>query len=355
MSDFPIFLTSPPQVQKDNLTFGVELEFAVATIPLHGVDPHPHDCRQVIGLGSGSERLRYDNMKSHIVQTLHRANIFAEAGTISTTTINKHAWLIKTDSTIRSPDDGGKYQWYAIEICSPPFYYSLQALHEVGLVCQVLKDTYRISVNQSCGTHVHVGNANKGFQFETIRRLMATVFTFEEQFESIHPKHRRENVKMCPSLRRSSELRRNNMEGNNLDLDAALNDLIIMDADFAQLEDLLAPGSSSQQGGSRGAYFVGDVAGQFELGGPGNKRTIEFRQHKGTLDFEELELWIKFCVQLVMFADEVPSRTLFPFLRKHISDGVNKFPLEQVLGKLGMPLLAWAYGRKNSDGEWDGE
>jgi hypothetical protein len=53
-----------------------------------------------------------------------------------------------------------------------------------------------------------VGNAQKGFSDEVIQNLMATVFTFEDQFSTIHPPHRRNNRVMCPSFRKQTELAR---------------------------------------------------------------------------------------------------------------------------------------------------
>ena len=101
----------------------------------------------------------------------------------------------------------------------------------------------------------------------------------------------------------------------------------------------------SHEGGTRLAYHLGDVGGEMPISCL-YRRTVEFRQHKGSLDFEELELWIRFCVQLMMFADSIEKAKLAPFLRFNIGMGVEGCPLDFVLERLGMPWLAYHYPKK---------
>jgi hypothetical protein len=106
--------------------------------------------------------------------------------------------------------------------------------------------------------------------------------------------------------------------------------------------------TASASGGWKIAYHLGDV--EYRLDGSGNgshkKRTIEFRQHRSTLDFDAVENWVRFCVLLVNFADVVDDGVLEGWLRRHIGDVPAEYPLARVLEKMGMPWLAYWYPLK---------
>lgn len=55
---------------------------------------------------------------------------------------------------------------------------------------------------------------------------------------------------------------------------------------------------------------------------------------------------IEFCVHLVEFADDVTDDVLHPFLRKHIEETPEQYPLEKVLCKLSRPYLSKWYPRQ---------
>ena len=50
--DSPLAHYEPP-LQKNNLTFGVEIEFALATAPASGIDPEPHLGGQILVCQTG--------------------------------------------------------------------------------------------------------------------------------------------------------------------------------------------------------------------------------------------------------------------------------------------------------------
>lgn len=182
------------------LTFGVEIEFALATV-LHKEasgrgkneeDPDPSDPRSVFGLTTGVHSKEADNVRENIAKTLRE-----QAGVVANTSIGTldsprvEAWVIDTDVTITVPDD--KYLYHKIEIKSPPYYFSPEALMTVKQVCQVLSQNYRISCKRSGALHVHGGNGFDGFLVETVRLFMATIWTYEPILEKLHPENRRKN------------------------------------------------------------------------------------------------------------------------------------------------------------------
>ena len=50
------------------------------------------------------------------------------------------------------------------------------------------------------------------------------------------------------------------------------------------------------------------------------KKTIEFRQHQGSLDSEAIMHWAKTCVGLVEFARTIAPEELRTFLLRHVDD-----------------------------------
>ncbi|KAG4424442.1 hypothetical protein IFR04_002498 [Cadophora malorum] len=165
---------------KTNLTFGLELEFAIAVAlnPSSTIDPHPSDPRAITSLVTGSYESWIAKLREHVASTLISAGIPSIA--ISSTgedlpAGHESSWVVKDDDTIKAPPLEG-YHFLPIEINSPPYYYGQdQAFKEIQMVCQVLRDTYRISCNRSCGVHIHVGNGMDDFEFKAIQNLLATI------------------------------------------------------------------------------------------------------------------------------------------------------------------------------------
>lgn len=327
------YTSDPP---KSNLTFGLELEFAVATLPLGAIDPEPRDRRQVIGLCAGAYDCRTINLKVHITKTLIETGFLAEWSDdrpVYSKRPSEESWVVKDDASILGPKNEN-YDWLQIEIVSPAFYWGDEnALRNIKVLLSVLKRTYRINVNESCGLHVHVGNGMEGFAFETIRNLMATLWTFEKQIETFHPQHRRMNTLMCPSFRGFTRLARCNTRDGKLDARRGLEDILRCGPDFGGLEYLTSLDDDSDEDG-RMAYHLGDVGAQFAISDH-YKRTVEFRQHESTLDYKRIELWIRFCARTMEFSHDADQSVLFPFLRKHVDLSVEEFPLQKVLHSIG--------------------
>lgn len=87
----------PPAPQKDNLTFGVEFEFALATAPESGVDPEPHLGRQIFGMQNEESALE------HIHDTLKRVQCY---GDVDWKPKNTDSWVLKSDPSIWAPESG---------------------------------------------------------------------------------------------------------------------------------------------------------------------------------------------------------------------------------------------------------
>ncbi|CAG8953843.1 hypothetical protein HYFRA_00006735 [Hymenoscyphus fraxineus] len=358
--------------KRDRLTYGVELEFAVAGLAPEFEDPAPNDPRSVRGVLGTARPDNQDKVNirvlKYIASILTSYGIPAEAreGTPPSalnpienpwTAKDPKSWIVTTDDSIE-PTADGDYYFHKIEITSPAFYYGKTSLEAVSQVCGVLNSNLRIQLNDSMALHVHVGNGTKGFTTETVRGVMATAFTFEPQIEKIHPESFRGEYKYAPNLRDFSRLR--NMQewmkpsGTGLTkhevfyrearyLTQSLNKILACD-DIQEIADLTAY-SRPEVDGARMAYNINYLVSPQPgtIGVEGSKKTIEFRQHEGTVDPRRVVNWIRFCVGLVEFADTCEPETLNNFLRRNIHDSLNIMNMGMICEALGMRRIGWYY------------
>jgi hypothetical protein len=348
----PLIPLSDPEEDeeyKPQLTFGVEIEFVVATAPMNGADPEPELWGQIFEM---HDRRHYTNERlvgAHMCKTLNKYGIPAElhSGKFAWKPKNSSAWVQKRDGTICAPEPGLLYEWAALEINSPALYFSEVALNQVRNVCIILNKECRINCNRSCGLHIHVGNEMTGFSYEVIRSLMATLYTFEPQLDTIHPFHRRNNSAQCASFRDSTNLAKHpRVKGDpRKELELLLSDDL---KTFNRLKELTAPVITDEfSDAAKTRYHLGDPCALLEKDNDeGQKRTIEFRQHKSTLNCEAVVEWIEFCVRLVEFADDVSPEQLYPWLRDHISETAEQYSLTQVAFKIGTSKIAFLLPRR---------
>jgi hypothetical protein len=202
-----------------HLTFGIEIEFLLATLPVGTEDPHEHDDRQVYGIATPRKvgwdaRNREPNKKahSHIAETLHKAGI-----SVHREEQLKPSMHLFDEPKVYVPDSNSKdditlaqdtiegypYELITVEIMSPPFYFAEDAIAQIEAVCEILTNKYRIVYSD--GLRVHVGNEAKGFSGAVLQRLLATLWTFDTARESIHSRDRVRN-KYCRCLRKQSDL-----------------------------------------------------------------------------------------------------------------------------------------------------
>jgi len=351
--EFPLLQSQQAPRHRDRLTFGVEIEFNLATLDEFDADedPTPDDARAVLGI-SGSKILenhshlqRIELARKHIAKTLSDEGIPAEALDQKNPTwkpwkpADITAWVVKSDHTIKPPFGSFPYLFCPIEITTPVYYFSEAAVDTVKKVCEILSSTYRINVNNSCALHIHVGNGEKSLSIDTTRKLFSTIYTFEPQLAQIHPSHRINNG-WCHSLRAGSRMATHLTDSGESVVTPGLYIL----RNVETLEGLKKYTTGTYAWGGKLAYHMGNlvhnpVAHEHDP----NKRTVEFRQHESTLDPERVANWARLCVGLVEFVNAVDEDALHVFLERHIEDSPKDFTIEQVLAALGMPDLASYY------------
>jgi hypothetical protein len=104
-----------------------------------------------------------------------------------------------------------------------------------------------------------------GFSYEVIRNLMAIVWTFEPQINTLHPSHRLNNS-TCPGFRGKSQLAQYpQVQGDpKKGIEILLSENL---KDFNRLKDLTDPviDNDIYASGARLGYHLGDLCALLEL------------------------------------------------------------------------------------------
>jgi len=333
--------------KRDRLTFGVEFEFALATIPLSSdpadqiADPDPKNPRPVIGLAGGNEDYTFGALtavEEHIASTLSNAGMpaFSDLSDHSRGKSRSY-FVVKRDPSIQCVDMS--YLYYGVEVTTPPFYFSTAAVQTVMKMCEVLTNSYRINCNRSCAIQVHVGNSQKGFSVGQLKNLMSLLWTFEPILDTLHPQHRIDNEHFVPRLREKSRLaarKANEPEGSGV---AGLT-AILESTTVNEINEMLTPNRQMVTGaGRRMVYFIDNLIHDIP------NKTIEFRQHESTLEPSRVANWISLCVGIVEFIDSgIPDEQLERFCRAHIKASKGEYTVLQFLKDIGLPGLSEYYG-----------
>lgn len=333
--------TAPPVKVETDLTFGLELEFILATVDADKHDPHPKDPREVDGKNLNS----IYNIDQDICKKLRAVGIPSVVlGDETTEEESKTCWLLKGDITVgddkafpdRIPKEWNElYTKNGMEIVSPPYYYSESAKDTITKVLRTIRQNCRVCVDHTAGLHVHVGNSYNGLQFPILKQLFAIAYTYEPQLMLMFPSERVSNNFWCPPLFQS----RSSRENPGLTRAQILENILEYPDNNSLLNNF---GESLDLG--RLAFKLAGLGTPYQDG----KRTIEFRHHHGSLDPEAILNWVQVCVKFVEKACFAKSDDLFTQLRQDVSKpiGFSEGDLGAIdfLMWLGCPAQAYYYG-----------
>jgi hypothetical protein len=206
------------------------------------------------------------------------------------------------------------YVWHPIEVQSPPYIFCEDSLEAVRLACRVITSEFRVETNATTGLHVHVGEGADGYTLQSIKKLMAFLWTFEPQIDQLHPRRRarlsdNEMATWYESLRRGSVLcARVSLDGT-YPIKVLDGLKIIFEAgDIDVLNGLV------ESDYMKPAYKIEHLTIENTI-----KKTVEFRQHEGTMDGTRVVEWIKTVVALVEWIIDVDSTVLLDFLEEAAS------------------------------------
>lgn len=262
------------------LTFGVELEVIVL------YDPQDYQDELLAAEGkfwpaelSPSLHQKYGILVTRRMIQVLNANGFS---TNDYGLIDFSKWTVDTDETVTRVDAGEN--WYAIELKTPVLDCSGPALKQVETVVELLKSNFKLYANQSCGLHVHVGNENRGFALPTLKAFCSLILAFRHQLDSLHPPDRLKN-KFAKPMRMK------------FDPGASLRKMLSVIDNLETIPELI----------SQFHYSAKHLVDKFlafnflnlEENHDKPLRTIEFRQHRGTVDPILITHWVMVAYKLV--------------------------------------------------------
>ncbi|KAF7931401.1 hypothetical protein BELL_1468g00010 [Botrytis elliptica] len=317
-------------VSPDTPSFGIEFEFLIAVLAKPSIEnPNPSDPRTVyfpstpednapayFRIPVGKEDWANEwSIYAHIKRSLASIGLPTE---LEKAHSNFAMWEITRDGSITPPKpphrrhkkayaDWQAYTYYPIEVRTPAYYYCEDALRDIADFCKIMRKNYLVTVNKSCGLHVHVGYGTQGFTLPHLRRLGAMIQAFEPQFDSIHPEHRIDSRNdHCVSFRGNTYFQWKYKQDFNRS-PRVLETIATLLA--CESRDAFRTCVASE--GAAGAHsFVGHkTAWNFDRMGTETRPrdrvlpdTIEFRGHEASLDAEVVGNWVRVLVGLVEYS-----------------------------------------------------
>jgi len=200
-----------------------------------------------------------------------------------------------------------------IELVSRILNYDRRSFSEVCRVLRVMSEYTNppFTVNTATGLHVHVGS-NQPYTLSWLKNFTQLVTAFEHEIETLHPDHRVREADgdvnpYCqpPSQSRFLHPREGPVVG-----------IAILEGcqDTESLKDTFSAYNRYT------AYNLLNI-GYRDTENP--KDTIEFRQHAGSLDSEEILHWVTFVGALVRYAYYTDHEELLTFCMTHLKDWEN--------------------------------
>lgn len=196
--------------------------------------------------------------QNQAARALHDAGLYAQVQSYNHSRFD--GWKIVTDgSIVPSPGYSG-----GCEVVSP-ILRGEEGLADLRKACQALSHA-GARVNRTCGLHVHVGTND--LTANDVAMILSRYARFESVIDSWMPESRRESRNaFCRSIAPIVNSRINNRS-------------------WAQIPDV-----ASQFGRDR--YF------KINMDAYARHRTIEFRQHSGTVNAVKIENWVRFLLAFI--------------------------------------------------------
>ena len=329
------------------LTVGVELEFLLAYLQspeeYDEFRKHPAAAQTWLNVVQNEERqkivdhLRFLGLSVNDIGSKHYTQ-----------------WTVESDGTVNAPEwdeydpagnanlpnrihfANGEYidltflgrklvRFCPVEVVSPAREFNMAALEEVQVAIRAIVDTFPVLANETCGLHIHIGNGDKGFPLQTMKNFSTLTTSFERQVNQLHPRHRLDSP-FCHLETTAFE--------------AAEREPWRMAFLINELPDM----QSYMFGTMRHDHSIFDHNWCYNINNLGlqqAKRTIEFRQHEGTLDHQRVILWAIFAASIVSLAHNTES-TAFWNMMVHYADD-PKFTVINLFEKLFLIVLADEY------------
>lgn len=316
--------------------------------------------------------------------------------------IDYGCWDVNTDISV-SGTHTNEYLWAPIEITSPVLYYSPESLELVRYIVNLLQSEFRILIDSTMMFHVHVGRGAKGFSFTELQAITALLYAAAPRLDQLHPIWCGPLTLWAPGARPHSLMANLDKEGmakakRRGETASPMNPLLTTETDIddrkarpasRMLEPYLRPMRSipahemlqqwlgHQRAHAFAAARIWETQTLKELydclstvylsskkesyhfrpaynfrnliGDPLVKKTIEFRQHCGTMSPDAIVNWISVAAGLCNFCVNSPLHEgLNPVMRKleHIDpNSATSWEMNCLPGRLAVNTTSLLYGR----------
>jgi hypothetical protein len=278
------------------LTFGVEWEMSVVC-GYENSHPDPSEQR-IVRFGNqdkvddtgffttNGDEFMWQTVARHMAATLRAAGFDSS---VNSTGFTK--WDFTTDISVCEPTSNRRYTYESIELRSPAMYFTPASLRAVEEVLTLLTSTYCINTNPTTGLHVHVGDSQKGWSFHMTRKLIAFLWAFTHQLNTLFPPFRMDG-NYCQPIRTHSRY------AQGFDDEGPPPTLAILT--ILKCDD---PEKLHYMFNATQLRFIENIL--HVQGIPNCKPTIEFRQHQGTMDPRATIMWVKTVVGIMEFLRDV--------------------------------------------------
>lgn len=315
------------------LTFGVEFEFIIRYRP-ETYRPHMSG----LGIAPLIKACFQEQHKLDVMVRCHVIGILGKCGFL----VNPYSflgefqkgydkWGVVPDDSISARSEKSDPRWAGwnftgVELRTPAYQLCSKAFIEIGKVLHILNRCFDIFVNPSCGLHVHVGHGRAGFPVDTVKNFCSLVTGFERQLNSLHPLDRIQNLFAKPP-------------GRILPSSSPIENLNEIDA-LGTIPDLV-----------RYFHIIDDVHDSYTAYNLANlyytdKRTIEFRQHAGTIEPMAVIRWVEVVTGLVSLSHNTPYPAFEDLLQKHVND--PRFSVVKLLHTLNLHDVAEYYRQRGT-------
>lgn len=157
-----------------------------------------------------------------------------------------------------------------------PVLEGQNGMNDLAIIVSALESISTVKVNKSCGIHVHVGIADA--TVKKVANLVKYYAKNEPMIDAVMPNSRRSNNNMyCKPVMtyNASNVKRLNK--------------IVKDNEAEVLTTQV----------SKIANFLGNRYNKVNLHSFRRYRTVEFRQHSGSVDTKKITTWVAFCLNTV--------------------------------------------------------
>ncbi|KAL2069525.1 hypothetical protein VTL71DRAFT_14204 [Oculimacula yallundae] len=286
-------------------TFGVELEMMVALVCCEAIEdqekPDPSETRIVFFPPTNEPEDISNNNKRRKSKKTFPAILYANRVKA------EFRRIISEAGFPLASDDSDISGWAIVGDCSlrhPPPRTD---------VCVLIPKHFKVLTNVTTGLHVHIGHGTASFSLRDVAKIMAFTYVFEPQLSSLHPLHRYSH-KYGGAMRSTSNLSTNYQfkYGELPSALMAITKILTVTTKFGgerELRQKLSILMMTDFDGKMGNYNFNGVG---NLARDSFRPTIEFRQHEGTLDGEQIVQWVRLLVGMLSFVENQQDA---PFLR----------------------------------------